>query len=292
MDSLKAYDTAANEAAELKLCQKALDKVQIWVEGKDWMLYRRFFDLSKVEKQGRSGGHSCHSAEDSYREFKIQNPEVPALVIRDADFMRANGADLKADLNILYSDGHDHEMMCIRQPRVRQAIVNNLPEDIDAEHFYASIFHELRPLSYLKWYNYNNHSGYNFETFGLRTLKDDLLSDIRKIEQDVHARTCSRLKKLCPPVELRHIDHDDLDAFVSARTEASPYEITNGHDFLNRISHHLEKIDKAKRSESQLKEVIYAAFEFVFVNTDLYQSIRQWSETNRIDILHPQWIRS
>ncbi len=287
MKELRYFDTSASEVQETVIKSVGKDKVKIWVEGSDWRLYNRFFDHNKVSREGRDGGHSCHSAVDSYREYKKQFPEKLAIVIRDADFKRTNGENLNADADIFYADCHDHEMMCIFQKRVRDALMNNFECPESVETFFDNIFEELKLLSYLKWYNYNNHSGYNFGTLSdLFGLKDTELKDIAALEKDVYDRTCSSHRRKNITDAFTRISMDDLLTFIKSHEGVDRYDLTNGHDFYNRINYHLQKIDrKNSLSENQLKAIIYTAFEFLFVNTDLYKRLDEWCKANNCYIL-------
>lgn len=287
MGALKQYDTAKNQVDELKLSTKPKDKVVVWVEGNDWKLYHRFFDDSMVDKQGRKGGYSCHTALESYEEFKKQYPTRLAIVIKDADFNRINGNDLESNPDIFYADCHDHEMMCIYQSKVREALMDNFMIDNKDDAFFKKIFDELLLLSFFQWYNYNNVSSYNFDTLGnLFGLTEDFFKDPDAIETEVHKRSESARKKKGLTAPLPHIDLKEYAKFMNERNGADCYEITNGHYFYNRINYYLQKIDAGnKRSEDVLKESIYIAFSFVFKNTQLYKRLNSWCESNNTYIL-------
>lgn len=279
MKALRKYDTAAHEVQESVPKSVGKDKVKVWVEGNDWRLYGRFFVKDLVDREGRKGGHSCHSAVDSYREFKKQFPKKPAIVIRDADFKRANGENLEAEDDIFYADCHDHEMMCVFQEKVREALMSNFEYDGHTDTFFNSVFDELKFLSYLKWYNYNNDCRYNFKTLGsLFGMDESEFKDIGLLEEDVYNRTDNNSKK--------RIDLHDLAGFMSDHNDVNTYDLTNGHDFYNRINYHLKKINKANtRSEEQLKDSVYIAFAFFFRNTNLYKRLNNWCINNNRFIL-------
>ena len=82
------------------------------------------------------------------------------------------------------------------------------------------------------------------------------------------------------------ISMDDLLTFIKSHEGVDRYDLTNGHDFYNRINYHLQKIDRKNfLSENQLKAIIYTAFEFLFVNTDLYKRLDEWCKANNCYIL-------
>lgn len=239
-----------------------------------------------VDHQGRTGGHSCHSVVDSYKEFKKQFPKRLAIVIKDADFMRANGIPTDNHPDIFYADCHDHEMMCIYQDKVKEALLGNLMIENQKDTFFTKIFDELLLLSYFQWYNYNNHSGYNFARLAtLVDYDDSFFKNPSKIEDEVHRRTTTSRNKKGITEPLPHIDLKDYDDFVKAHPDPGIYEITNGHNFYNRINYYLQMVDNRKRSEDSLKETIYAAFSFVFKNTVLYSRLSDWCNRNNTHIL-------
>lgn len=287
MKSLRMYDTAAHEVQESVPKSVGTDKVKIWVEGNDWRLYSRFFNLSLVEKEGRTGGFSSHSAVDSYKEYKKQFPNKLAIVIRDADFKRANGDNLDAEVDIFYADCHDHEMMCVYQDNVRNSLINNFECDETSESFFGKIFDELKSLSFLKWYNYNNACGYNFTTLNdLYGLNESDFKNSASLENKVYVRTSSEHAKKGITKKLNRIDLETFNLFVASHLNVDKYDLTNGHDFYNRINYHLQKISKKNtRSEDQLKDTIYTAFEFVFSQTNLYKMLDSWCKNNKKYIL-------
>lgn len=287
MGSLKEYDTPKNQIEELKLSTKPQDRVVIWVEGNDWKLYHRFFVPEMVDRQGRKGGHSCHSVIESYEEYKRQYPDKLAIVIRDADFERANGKNLETNPDVFYADCHDHEMMCICQAKVREALMANYMIENKDDAFFTKIFDELLLLSYFQWYNYNNSGSYNFDTLGnLFGLPDDFFKDPAVLEDTLYKRSTSVRKKKGITEPMPRVCMEDYADFMVSHNDPDSYEITNGHDFYNRINYHIQKVDESvKRSEDTLKESIYMAFSFVFSNTQLYSRLTTWCENNKTYIL-------
>ncbi len=210
-----------------------------------------------------------------------------AIVIKDADFRRANGEDLDRNPDIFYADCHDHEMMCIFQDKVREVLLENFMVEGTGNTFFNNIFEELTLLSYFKWYNFNNICAYDFDRMGnLFGMSQSFFKDLEIMEKEIYCRTLSERKKNNVKESLERIDMNDLSDFVKSQPSPDKYEITNGHDFYNRINFHLQKINKNNvRSEEALKDTIYAAFSFVFKNTQLYARLNTWCENNQTYIL-------
>ena len=286
MGPLKEYDTPKNQIEELKLSTKPKDRVVIWVEGDDWKLYHRFFVPEMVNRQGRKGGHSCHSALESYEEYKRQYPDSLAIVILDADFKRANGEDLETNLDVFYTDCHDHEMMCIYQNKVRESLMANYMIENKDDAFFKKIFDELLLLSYFQWYNCNNAGSYNFDTLGnLYGLTDDFFKDPVILEDTLYKRSTSKRKKNGITDPMPRVSIKDYADFMASHQYPDSYEITNGHDFYNRINYYIQQVAGVKESEETLKKSIYCAFSFVFANTQLFRRLTSWCESNKTYIL-------
>lgn len=287
MGPLKEYDTPKTQIEELKLSTKPKDRVVIWVEGNDWKLYHRFFIPEKVDSQGRKGGHNCHSVIESYQEYKRQYPNSLAIVIKDADYRRANGENLDTDPDIFYADCHDHEMMCIYQNKVREALMANFMIENKDDSFFKKIFDELLFLSYFQWYNYNNSGSYNFDTLGnLFGLPDEFFKDPTILEDTLYKRSTSERKKKGITDPMCRVSMKDYADFMDSHQNPDSYEITNGHVFYNRVNYYLQQVNEGvKRSEDTLKESIYMAFSFVFANTQLFRRLTTWCERNNTYIL-------
>lgn len=286
MGSLKEYDTPKNQVEELKLSTKPKDRVVIWVEGDDWVLYHRFFVSEMVDCQGRKGGHSCRSVLESYEEYKRQYPNNLAIVIMDADFKRANGDNLETNPDVFYADCHDHEMMCIYQDTVRETLMANYMIENKDDVFFKKVFDELLLLSFFQWYNYNRGGSYNFDTLAnLNGLPDDFFKNPAVLEDTLYKRSTSERKKRGISDPMPRVSMKDYTDFMTSHQNPDSYEITNGHDFYNRINYYIQQVAGVKESETTLKKSIYSAFSFVFANTQLFRRLTSWCESNKTYIL-------
>ena len=86
------------------------NKVLVLVEGKnDYVFYFKFFDQSTAEIKDCNG---CKGVVTVYQCLQ-QNANFKNISIKDSDFERLNG-NLPPYPNLFYADGHDYEMMCLK----------------------------------------------------------------------------------------------------------------------------------------------------------------------------------
>lgn len=297
--ALREYDTPlaqARESIQILVKSENRNKVAIWVEGKDWRFYNKFFNRDKVLQVGRMNGHTGNSVIEGYKELKKQYPNRLAIVIKDADFNRLEGERLDEDDNVFYADGHDHEMMCIKQKAVRQSVLDTFNVDADVDSFYDKVFEDLEILSYFKWYNVHHKCGYSLKDHpSVSKTETASLKDFEWIENNTYERSLGKRKKKSPnpdQVTLKHINPTEVERFMVEKKMMHPdkYELTNGHDFVNRLNHnlmpHFKRLNISLKDEDGLKNTIYPSFTHeAFKQTNLYVSLRGWCERNQTDIL-------
>lgn len=258
------------------------NKVVVWVEGKDWRVYRKFFKSDKIIEAGSAGGLVITEAHNKLRRMR---PSQKSIVIKDADFGRLEGVSLSADPDIFYSDGHDVEMMMLKQPVVRQKVCEVFEYTGDVDKFYNDIFTELTPLSYFKWYSYHNGNSYSFKDLSkLRQPKQDLMN-LTWIESTTYKCSESKWNGSNHSTPFVRIDVTDVENFMNANSSVDMYEVTNGHDFCNRLAMHIQAKTHYVRNEDSIKDSIMVSFDYEqFKNTDLHKSLKNWCSAN-VDIL-------
>lgn len=297
--ALRDFDTPSlqvRESIQILVKSENRNKVAVWVEGKDWRFYNKFFKCDKVLQVGRINGHTGNSVIEGYTEFKKQCPNRLAIVIKDADFKRLEGEPLDEDANVFYADGHDHEMMCMKQKEVRQCMLDTFVVDEDVNLFYDGVFQELEMLSYFKWYNVHHKCGYSLKDHpSVYQTETALLNDFTWIENNTYDVSLGKRKKNNPDptqVTLEHINPTEVEKFMLDKKLMHPdkYELTNGHDFVNRLNRKLKPYIKSLKinisDEEGLKNTIYPSFTHeAFRQTNLYVSLCAWCERNQTDIL-------
>lgn len=258
-------------------------KVVVWVEGKDWRVYRKFFDSEKIIEYGKCGGEQIL---DGHRKLKAKVPSQMSIVIKDADFNRLEGYDMQSDPDIFYTDGHDVEMMMIKQKTVQNGICEGFEYEGDRDHFFDEVFHDLYFLSYFKWYDCHYNRCYAYAPINnVRKIAQPNLLDIDWIENKVHACSESTWNDSNHSTPFVSIKPDDVREFIAEHQPVDKYEITNGHDFFNRLCYQIEEKTKYVRNEETLNDTAIAHFNDVqFKKTKLHTSLRAWCDNN-IDIL-------
>lgn len=275
-------DDLVNEQM-LRLIKPAnIEKVVVWIEGKDWRVYRKFFNASKIIEAGNAG---CRLISDAYRMLKEKKSSLNSILIRDADFRRLEGTNLNVDPNVFYTDGHDVEMMMLKQQTVRQKVCEVFEYTGNVEAFYNEIFQELAPLSYFKWFSHHYGNCYSFERLSkLRQSKENIM-DLRWIENTTYDCSKSKWDHSIHSTPFEKINVTDVQSFMDANSSADKFELTNGHDYCNRLVLHLQDKTNYVRNEESINDSIIISFDYdQFKKTDLHKSLRAWCDAN-VDIL-------
>lgn len=262
--------------------QENREKVIVWVEGKDWRVYRKFFNPSMIIEHGAVGGGQVI---EGHKKIKAMPPWQKSIVIKDADFKRLEGDEIEDDSNIFYTDGHDVEMMMIKQDKVRVGICTTFEYLDDYELFFTEVFDDLFYLSYFKWYDFHFKFNYSYTPMGKVRQKSACLKDLNWIEN--HLQDCSKAlwNKSNHANPFIAINPDDINDFIAKHPNVDRYEITNGHDYYNRMCMHLGNKTKYSRNEECINDTIISYFDNEqFQNTSLYKALRLWCDTN-VDIL-------
>ena len=162
---------------------------------------------------------------------------------------------------MLLTDTHDMEGMIVE---------DCLPElqDEDAERCeninLNDIYSELEDISYLKWFNHNNHYGINF---GDVTLDIDITA---------YFNACVANTNNVISVSLA-----DMYVFKAAHQGVSEKDLCNGHDLFERIYVHAKAAKVSNFAKKSFCRRLRRAYPGVkFINTSLYQDIRKWEAAN------------
>ena len=269
--------------------QQNKNKVLVLVEGKpDRSFYFRFLKDEVVIIKSCDGSQGIIELR---AEIELKT-RITAIVIKDSDFARINGC-LEANENVFYSDAHDYEMMCLKSSYLRKNLLYGycLPYD---ETIYDFIFEELKLLSYIKWYNYTNHSSFVLKKLPLNDLTheeimqfDHVMSRIIKDTVIVRRKKAERNGNDPNDVNVQPLDEDVFRNFLSTRIDADRYEITCGHDFIKRLILYLKvKGVSINKDETSFKDQMHPYFRLEdFYNTDLYASLCLWQKARDLNIL-------
>lgn len=285
MKSLAQSLSAENMVRQLILKLSNPDnrkKVVVWAEGKNWRTYSNFFDPSQIIMSGKG---SCHQIEKGHRQLKEKVNDIKSIVIMDADFKRLEGHNMSADPNIFYTDGHDVEMMMIKQDKVQNGICRTFEYDKDNRSLFEEVFNDLFYLSYFKWFDCHHNRCYAYASMGKVNQKSSELHDLDWIEKKLYLESKAKWDNSNHKTPFVRIQPNDVNDFIDAHRSIDKYEITNGHDYYNRLCMHIKDKTKYVRNEECLNDTVIALFDYEqFKNTNLYLSLRAWCNNN-VDIL-------
>lgn len=246
-------------------------KVLVLVEGKnDKEFYFKFF---KIDTTAIVACDNCGKVIDVFNLLRGTN--IVNLAIKDSDFDRLNRTTFP--YGIFLSDAHDYEMMCLSNYRTRQELFRNLAIPYD-QALIATIFNDLKYLSYFKWFNYTFCSKYNFKPLSVNGVTVGQISDYDYIQNIVRP---------APPSSTL-ITKNALEQFIQSKRPCDCYEITVGHDFIQRLCHHLKLRDTRFNNvnENKIRTILHPCFRMEeFCQTALHHDIRCWQERNGISIL-------
>lgn len=277
--TLKSQMTPESVANDIIMQWKSpgvANKVLVLVEGKDdRTFYFKFFNQSTAEIKYCNG---CRKVTLIHQHLQ-RNAKFKNIAIKDSDFERLNG-NPPSSHNLFYADGHDYEMMCLKNANTRKKLFDNLATPYD-ENLIEEIFSDLNYLSYFKWYNYTHHCNYNFKTF---KVIDKSFEDLSLFSR-IHAQILPFSPKC------QQINEEDLELFIVSRKECDIYELTNGHDFINRLCHYLKEkqiIGSNESNEKSIKNTLHPCYDIIeFAKSDLYHNINVWESKNDVSILNP-----
>ena len=187
------------------------------------------------------------------------------LAIKDADFDRLD-ATANPYPNMLLTDTHDMEGMIVAE------CLSELQGD-DAVRCQginlAEIYSELEDVSYLKWFNHVNYCGINFRESTL--------------DLDINAYFNACVSKTDNIVSVTLMD---MYAFKTAHSGVPKKELCNGHDILERIYVRAKAANVANYAKKPFFRRLRRAYpKNKFVNTDLFQLIKDWEVSNNQTIL-------
>lgn len=257
-------------------------KVVVWTEGKNWRTYHGFFDSCKIIMSGKG---SCQQIEKGHRLLTEKVNDVKSIVVMDADFKRLEGHNMSADPNIFYTDGHDVEMMMIKQDKVQNGICRTFEYDGDNGLFFEEVFEDLLYLSYFKWFDCHHKRCYAYASMGKVNQNLSQLQDLAWIENKLYPESKAKWESSNHETSFVRIKPDDVGDFIAAHRTIDKYEMTNGHDYYNRLCMHIKNKTNYVRNEECLNDTVIALFDYEqFKNTNLYQSLKAWCNNN-VDIL-------
>ncbi len=272
LQATRNAETKVNEFIQEWRVPANINKVLVLVEGKDDRIFYFKFFRSEATAIKDCGG--CGKMKDIYP--LLDATSICHIAIKDSDFARLNSI-MPIDDNFFYADAHDYEMMCLNNENACVELFENLGIKYE-DSLLEKVFRELNYLSFFKWFNYTYHSNYNFAPFSVEGLTDGQLASYSFIHGKV-----SLVSPRCVPIR-----ENELNEFISSHASCDKYELTNGHDFIKRLCHHIKTgyTEHNKLNEERLRNVLHPCFRLdAFVQTVLYRDINVWENNRGKDIL-------
>lgn len=254
----------ANDFIQQWKSPRFANKVLILVEGKDDRLfYYKFFNHNTTEVTDCKG---CKKVIEIYKILQ-RDANFPHITIKDSDFERLNGTPTPGN-NFFRADCHDYEMMCLKNKTTVESLFENLAIPYN-ENLIDEVFSDLKYLSYFKWYNFTHHCNYNFKAFSVTDKSADELCKFS------HINTCVLpVSSSCNP-----INEIILEQFINNNGACDLYELTNGHDFIKRLCHHIKRLHQqwTNINEEKIKNILHPCYgKKDFSQTNLYHDIHIW----------------
>ena len=204
----------------------------------------------------------------------LRNAEYDYIAIQDADFSNLGAAN-SGMTEMFFTDFHDYEMTCIQN----RDVWNKLDKELDLTSSCISeqdLFDEIEVLSYYRFCSracdYNN----GFKSIQGLVDKTGAL-DFTFIHNHIdksHPR-CIEIQQ--GPLKSFIIDHADA--------KNHPYDLHNGHDFLNRIVYKINQLSEHYYydcDEQEIQEVLTNVTDIDdFRDTTLYKEIKAWGQYHK-----------
>lgn len=246
---IRIHNTSANSG-----------KLILLVEGKyDVPFYQKFCDMKYVYIHFTEGSEKMDSLVPLLAKRKYEY-----LAIQDSDF-RFFGQQ-KADYdNLFFTDYHDYEMTCFSDDAFSQVFSDKVMKIYGTPINYYLIDSDLQLLSCYKACNMVNSLGVSFK------LIDKKVVEIQNID---HVCVQSNI--------IGNLQQGYVNGFIKSNDNLvqEKFHLHNGHDWLNRICFHLNRIGTV--DEENLQELLVSLYsKESFVQTQLYNDIVLWEVKNR-----------
>lgn len=271
---------AKSIVAEVQMLHNTVERksaVFILVEGlSDKKLYTKFFRKDKVYIESANSSKKLIAALNLVSDMPMLSDITKGII--DADF-RHLIVDINNNRNLFITDVHDSEMLMLKCPSVVRALCDENCYDGEADELCNAIMIALKPLSYLKYYNFcavrNNPrltSQIIFKGFSISNCYDGECSqDLANWRNAIFNYSNNRSNSIFPSLTI-------LQKFIDDNQTDDLYNLTNGHDLSEglriKFSSKTNKNLESRQLESQMR-VSYTFNDFK--TTDLFKEIDAWA---------------
>ncbi len=244
----------------------------------DVRLYRKLFDLSRCKVESVPGGNE--KLEECVREIATLYTLI--FGIRDADFHHLESSSYSID-GMMLTDYHDMEMGLIKNNEVWHSIMSEYGTRNNSEYDLTrkEILQLLEAISLLKWLNWRERLSLNFKGVGFSGCLDlnNWTVDFAQFFDRIVAKSPETPVCTLTDVSLKL---DELEV-----QDADPYQLVNGHDFLNVLAAYFKKLGRGTAINAELlSSAIRIAYRpELFASTKLCAQILEWQANNGVSIL-------
>lgn len=253
---------------------QTINKFLVLVEEIDDLpIYRKFFDMNKVDIKDCNGCEHVKVVHDTIKQEREGNK--PFLSILDSDFNQLNG-NVPFDSNVFYTDYHDSELLISGNKQVRYKVFKDLLPKVKAIDIRERAQKELFYVSFAKWFNVYRHLSFKFEGLDLiNCMPNQVISESVALQYFKPS-----------PNGISKFPFKAFRIFQSKNRNPNLDQLTNGHDLITRMAGILRKKYQLQISDKDLMDRFCKAFENSHAQkTKLYKNIASWSKQNNLHIL-------
>ena len=260
----KGRESSVTRIRQLFQDSSIKNKVIIIVEGPtDVEIYKPLFLQTEVYIHTLSIRFHDYVLQSLYGDYSTK-----LISVKDADFCWVNGLTPTAP-NMFITDAHDLETMMINSGALANlsAVYPGLLDNLDA----LALCGVLVDYSYMKWYNYNNHTKLAFDKLSTINLYETgLLSNCQLLFSEVCNHSPSHIALF-----------DDFNSFRISHMCPDIMCITNGHDLMDCIYFEMQKKKCGNLSKRKVLKTFYSGYSIqLFKTTNLFSSIADWAINN------------
>lgn len=195
------------------------------------------------------------------------------LAVKDADFDHLGGAEYSDLPNLFITDCHDIEMTIISESFERKLISEYL--EGNNEKLIEKAIWDIKNLSLVKWYNYQNQMGIDFSnTKPTAPFYDGNCS--LTIE-----RCIEQLKKIAGNIRKVSFDSEQIESFEADNQNIDLYQLSNGHDVCDALATIIRGYNSKNGNINGNKISVFLRMccdNKVFTKTSLYKNISKWGD--------------
>lgn len=264
------------------------NKVFILLEGKtDIKLFRNIFNNKTTNIYQLIGKEKIIQALEI-----LQNEGIVKIFgIKDADFDNLDGTSYD-NINLFITDYADMEIQMI-ESQAFESLINEFAHDNCYKDFLLELkdklYQEASIIGYLRWYNEKNFKENGEYLFKFKGLNFSSFTEVKIC--DISINTDNFFTEIIKISKIDLTNYDLKEIIDNLKEVSSDFlQICNGHDMANLLAclfRDKNNSDKGKNiNKDRIEEALRLSYAFDdFTQTKLYSLLRQWQETNSVQIL-------